>query len=322
MGVPFRINRFMKSKSEPVFYTVYKTTNIENGMTYVGVHKTSDLADGYLGSGTAILKAIAEYGKGSFRKEYLAVFDNPDEMIAMESAVVNRAFVDDPETYNVRTGGVGRYQEGYVNYSKVWKNGMEGKHHTDEAKTIKREKSKRWRANLCEEDKGELHRKIREGVAKSGIWGKSFLGKSHTEESKQLMSEAGKKRIGAKNPSYGSRWLNKDGVEEKVSAQEVDSLLEQGWAFGRINKPPLSKKKASSEGKGTRQKRQVKNPEKKGRFVKVTDEELLKALLSHSSIRQALLSVDLPGAGKSYERAKRLLKVSGKLPTRGFDPRK
>lgn len=44
-------------------YTVYKTTNIINGKYYIGVHKTTNPNDSYLGSGKAIKEAIKKYGK-------------------------------------------------------------------------------------------------------------------------------------------------------------------------------------------------------------------------------------------------------------------
>ena len=46
---------------------IYKTTNLLNDIIYVGFHKTS-ADDGYLGSGTNILKAIKKYGKENFNR--------------------------------------------------------------------------------------------------------------------------------------------------------------------------------------------------------------------------------------------------------------
>ncbi len=33
------------------YYTIYKITNIINGMIYIGKHQTKDVNDGYMGSG-------------------------------------------------------------------------------------------------------------------------------------------------------------------------------------------------------------------------------------------------------------------------------
>ncbi len=66
-------------------YTVYKTTNKINGKCYIGTHKTKDLNDGYMGSGTLLKRAIAKYGVEQFTKEILFDFDNPAAMKDLES---------------------------------------------------------------------------------------------------------------------------------------------------------------------------------------------------------------------------------------------
>lgn len=47
--------------SSMVYYIIYKTTNLINGKTYIGRHKTIKIDDGYLGSGTIFLKALKKY---------------------------------------------------------------------------------------------------------------------------------------------------------------------------------------------------------------------------------------------------------------------
>ena len=83
-------------------FTVYRTTNTVNGRTYIGLHETQDLQDGYLGSGKAIRGAIKKYGRESFKKEILFVFDNREDMLAKERELVD---CRDPNTYNIRSGG-------------------------------------------------------------------------------------------------------------------------------------------------------------------------------------------------------------------------
>jgi len=58
-----------------------------------------------MGSGTQIIRAIRKYGLQNFKKEYLAVFDNPKEMLEMESQLVDDRFTKRFDTYNIVKGG-------------------------------------------------------------------------------------------------------------------------------------------------------------------------------------------------------------------------
>lgn len=121
-------------------YTVYKTTNLENGHFYIGVHKTANPNDSYLGSGLVIKKAIKEYGRPCFVKEVLFVFDNAIDAYAKERELVDAEFIARRDTYNIAEGGL---------RTADWKEGRQamhserisgenhpfyGKKHTEEAK--------------------------------------------------------------------------------------------------------------------------------------------------------------------------------------------
>lgn len=104
-----------------MFYTVYKITNIINGKYYIGKHQTTNLDDGYMGSGKILKRAILKYGIANFTKEILNIFETEEEMNAKEKELV----VISEETYNLCEGGKGGF--GYIN-SK----GLRTKGHTKE----------------------------------------------------------------------------------------------------------------------------------------------------------------------------------------------
>jgi hypothetical protein len=85
----------------------YKTTNMINGKIYIGVHKTNNINDGYIGSGLIISRAIKKYGKENFKREILEEFDTLAEAYLEESKIVNESFVNRSDTYNITIGGDG-----------------------------------------------------------------------------------------------------------------------------------------------------------------------------------------------------------------------
>lgn len=96
-----------------MFYYTYKITNKVNGHFYIGAHKTSNLDDGYMGSGTVLKRAIAKYGHKNFEKEILKFHDSQEEMYKHEEEIVNANLVMRKDVYNIMLGGKGGFD--YVN---------------------------------------------------------------------------------------------------------------------------------------------------------------------------------------------------------------
>lgn len=86
-------------------YIVYETTNLINNKIYIGVHKTENLNDGYLGSGVGIKRAITKYGKENFSREVIEFCGSYDDALALEAELVNEEFISRRDTYNIIKGG-------------------------------------------------------------------------------------------------------------------------------------------------------------------------------------------------------------------------
>jgi hypothetical protein len=86
-------------------FILYKTTNLINNKTYIGIHQTNDLNDGYLGSGIAFKKALKKYGKENFFREIIETCSSFDELLEKEKKYVNESWVNNKNNYNLKTGG-------------------------------------------------------------------------------------------------------------------------------------------------------------------------------------------------------------------------
>ena len=85
-----------------IYYFIYETTNLINGKKYRGIHKTSNINDGYLGSGVAFENAVIKYGKQNFVREIIEFCSSYDELIALEKYYVNDEWVRDHSNYNLK----------------------------------------------------------------------------------------------------------------------------------------------------------------------------------------------------------------------------
>ena len=97
------------------YYGIYKITNLLNGKMYIGKHKTTNVDDGYMGSGIVINHALEKYGKENFRKEWLMFCEDEEEMNYMERVFVDQTWIDRSDTYNLKLGGEGGGCKGALN---------------------------------------------------------------------------------------------------------------------------------------------------------------------------------------------------------------
>lgn len=101
-------------------FTVYKILNLITDEYYIGVHKTSNVNDSYLGSGIHIKNQVKKYGKDNFKKEILFEFDEEKDAYEKEIQLINEN-INNTLCLNIGPGGIGGSK-------------FKGRHHTIETK--------------------------------------------------------------------------------------------------------------------------------------------------------------------------------------------
>ena len=215
-----------------MYYTVYKIRNLVNNKIYIGVHKTEDIDDGYMGSGLLLRRAQEKYGIENFTKEILEVFNSSEEMFDMESLLVNEDFVSRADTYNLKEGGYGGWD-----------------HITSEhlANSTKRKVSQPLNAKKGLEAIRWLYENDREWIEKkTAVYSKSiikyyesggkngFLGREHSEETLEKL-RGHTRQTGNKNSQFGTMWIYnlEEKLSKKIKKEELPTWEQDGWLKGR-----------------------------------------------------------------------------------------
>lgn len=210
------------------YYYLYRITNTTNGMIYVGVHKTTNINDGYMGSGRALREVYDEFGIDAFRKDILEWFDNAEDMFAREREMVDATFLNRPDVYNVRRGGTGGFD--YINAS-----GLSVRNITiDNQRECSRLGAMRYKHLMVTDE--EFRNRHRERSIRGGQNSPGFEGKQHNASTidKMKKSHIGK-HVGSKNSQYGTVWMyNEDlRLSKKVQRTDMNDWLLTGWKQGR-----------------------------------------------------------------------------------------
>ena len=208
-----------------MFYTIYKVLNKLSGKHYIGMHKTKNLNDGYMGSGKLIKRAIAKHGIENFTKEILYTYDNEQDMKNKERELV----IVSEETYNLCEGGKGGF--GYINKNKlnIYENhGILAAKNARETIKNKRLDDPEYNKKYLEKQKrlSNLGTQVQKEKYPNGVW----FGKSHSEDTKQKMRKS--KNVGNNNSQFGSMWIT-NGSDNKKIKKDVD-FIPEGWYKGRV----------------------------------------------------------------------------------------
>lgn len=233
-----------------MYHFVYTTVNKINGRIYVGKHSTTNLNDGYIGSGSLLKLAIKKYGIENFEVQSREFFDTDELAYSAEAMIVTEDFIQANNNYNIVTGGLGQrtgYRHTQERIDKIRINST-GKTHSEETKTIIRAKAT-----------GRSHSNKTKDVLRV-----KNIGKTHSKETKQKMSNSRTGKIltethkdncsrskkGNKNPNFGKifsaeeRQLLSDkmsGIPKSDNTRKKMSDARTGYKYKELTCPYCGK---------------------------------------------------------------------------------
>ena len=205
------------------YHFIYKTTNLTNGNFYIGMHSTSNLDDGYLGSGKRLLRSIKKYGTKNFSREILEFLPDRFALIIREAEIVNNDLLKEEKCINLMPGGAG----GFIS--------PEQQAHRSQCGI------KAFKKKLIEDEnfRAKISMNNSKTMKKINLDGKmrydNFKGKKHSEETKLKMRKQASKRTGEKNSRYGKCWIYNLNLKENkcIPKSEIDKWLQDDWIKGR-----------------------------------------------------------------------------------------
>jgi len=190
------------------------------------MHSTSNLQDGYIGSGKRLRYAIRRYGFENFKFEILEWCKDRTSLINKEKEIITQQHLLDENCYNLKLGGLG----GGKFYSK------EHQYKCSQAAGIKHRKMLECDENYRKKisiSRTETNKKNHSnGRLKSIQQSYSWVGKKHKEETKKKISEKNLlNHQGQKNSQFGTKWITNGLQNKKIKSSDS---LPQDWIYGRV----------------------------------------------------------------------------------------
>lgn len=155
-----------------MLHFVYKVTR-SDGCFYIGVHSTTTVNDGYLGSGKIIRASVKKHGVEAHAREILHFTNTKSEALEIEKHLVTEKMLADPKCLNLKLGGEGGWD--HVRWV--------GRTHSIDAR---RKMSNSQKLVWTEEKKKQ------QSVQQSGE-GNAHFGKKHSDDARRKISEGNKK---------------------------------------------------------------------------------------------------------------------------------
>lgn len=235
-------------------YNVYKTINTVNNKYYIGVHRTNNINDGYMGCGhyrgrklrtqldTRLYRAFRKYGDDAFITEVLHKFDNEVDAFKKEKELID---ITDKNCYNDKPGGVGGFHpdtnKGRILSERERKKLSESAKIRSKMYPLQIEALKEYNKNRIGKTYAEIYgvEKAKEISLKKS---KSLTGRKLSAEHKQKMSNNRKGKDCGKSKGRISVWnsitskgirLTKENLQIEI---EAGNIIEQHYTKDKFHR--------------------------------------------------------------------------------------
>ena len=206
------------------YHYIYKTTCNVTNRFYIGMHSTSNLNDGYIGSGRRLWLSINKHGKENHSTEILEWLPNRSSLKLREKELVNESLLSDPMCMNLQLGGGGGLS-GEEHRTKWIKAGSAA----GNAKLAELWKDPEYAKTRALKIKDVMSRPEVKDKALTGF--NNYRGTPHTVETKERLSEIMKlKQNGISNSQFGTMWITNGILSKKIRKTDI---VPEGWRLGR-----------------------------------------------------------------------------------------
>ena len=188
------------------------------------MHSTSNLEDGYMGSGKRLRYSIRKYGKDNHTKIILEFLPNRESLKEREVEIVNSDLLLEEKCMNLKPGGYGGFNN-EIHMMKVSKSGNE--------MFLKKMQDEEYRKEFSKKLSNAYKKQLLEGKREKKYF-YDWNGKTHTDETKKKLSEKKKGTgVGITNSQYGTCWITKNNENKKIKKTDINQYLDDGWVKGR-----------------------------------------------------------------------------------------
>lgn len=210
-------------RKQKKYHYIYKTTNVINDKFYIGMHSTSKLDDGYMGSGKQLKFSMNYHGEENFKKEILEFCETRDILKKREREIVNEQLISEDLCMNLIVGGEGG--RGFTSEEQKLNNLK-----SQEVQKKLKEVNPEWFENLLK-NRSKGHKKSYDEGRRERYYFHDWNGKKHSEDTKLKMSESSKGMgKGENNSQFGKCWITNEIENKKIMKGD---LIPDGWRLGR-----------------------------------------------------------------------------------------